>query len=111
MLDFIKKTLRSAWLWILGAFALLVAVVVYLFSRAASANARAVVAAQRARVEIRLYNARKGAEFREKAGIEAAEAEHAEKLEALHVRAREIKEAAEDSRAALAMAINRSFGR
>ena len=111
MFDPIKKPALFVWVWILGIGALLVALVVYFWRRAAGANARALIATKRARIQITLHRARKTAQNREKAEVEAVEAEHTQKLEALHIRARDINEAAEDSRAALARAINRSFGR
>ena len=109
MLDYIKKTMRSSWLQTVAFFALLVAVVVYAWRRVDSARARSVVAVQRAKIEVDLFKARKRAKTRKKGAVGTAELEHREKALKLDTRAREIKTAADDSSAALAAAINRSF--
>ena len=111
MLQTLKRTARFFWIRTLAILALVVAVVAYVWRLVSRAASRSTVAAKRATIEIQLFKARRAAQDRETNAAQGIDARHTKRLAELDARAFEINEAAKDSRAALATAINRSFGK
>jgi len=107
----IKRFLSSMATRIGALFVLGFVAVVFLYRRVMAAQANSLVSVHRAKAEIALFKAEKAAEDGEEKALAEVRKEHDQKMKKISEKARRITEAAGDSRAALAAALNRSFGK